>query len=386
MIHRMQLGEVPAKPHIAFAPQGELSFEHCLTRQGFDGAFSILYHEKPPHWVAAEEDLGPHPGLAPQVAPGTLRRQHYKSFEMPRGGSHFMGRKLMLENPDIGVWMVHADRDDDALIANADGDELTFVQKGSGRVESPLGVLPFEAEDYVFVPRWLPHRFRLDGPASMFIMEGRSYIDIPKNFRNHTGQLKMDAPYTHRDFRAPVWPEGGPKSLGAPRRVLTMRDRRVTAFEYAHDLFAIYGWDGQVWPFAFPIRAYQPKTGLVHLPPTIHTTFVGGGFVVCSFVPRIVDFHEKAIPCPYPHSSPDCDEILFYVDGSFTSRKGIDRGSISFHPMGLPHGPHPGTYEASIGTKTTSELAVMVDTFKPLRPTENAAQVEDRDYNQSWMR
>lgn len=386
MIHRLQRGSVPPKPHIAFEPDGELAFEHCLTRQGFDGAFTILYHRKPPHWVEQEEDLGVHPGVGSTAAPGALRRRHFKSQDMPRGGQPFLGRKKLLGNADIGVWMVHADSDDEAVIANADGDDLFFVQHGRGRVETPLGVLEFGKEDYVYVPRWIPHRVRLDEPTSMLVLEGRSYIDIPSNFRNHTGQLKMDAPYTHRDFRAPVWPEGGPKTLDAPRRTLVKKGDRVTAVEWTHDLFDIVGWDGQIWPFAFPIRAYQPKTGLVHLPPTIHTTFVGGGFVVCSFVPRVVDFHEKAIPCPYPHSSPDCDEILFYVDGNFTSRKGVDRGSISFHPMGLPHGPHPGTYEASIGTKKTSELAVMVDTFKPLEVNEGATPFEDEGYNTSWVR
>jgi homogentisate 1,2-dioxygenase len=174
--------------------------------------------------------------------------------------------------------------------------------------------------------------------------------------------------------------------MQAPKRLVLKRGQQLTEFEQAHDPFDLIGWDGVVWPFAFPIRAYQPKTGLVHLPPTIHITFAGHGFVICSFVPRVVDFHEKAIPCPYPHSSPSCDELLFYVDGNFTSRKGVGRGSISLHPTGLPHGPHPGMYEASIGSTRTSELAVMVDTFSPLLPTDHARQIEDRDYNQSWVR
>lgn len=386
MIHRLQKGLVPDKPHVVFEPEGKLSFEHCLTREGFDGSFTILYHKQPPHWIDANEDLGLHPGLGEALEQGALLRRHMRSQEVPGGDTPFMARKRLFHNPDIAIWMVHADKDDDTVIANADGDDLFFVQKGSGKLETPLGVLEFGPEDYVYVPRWLPHRVRVDEPLSMFIMEGLSYIDIPGNFRNHTGQLKMDAPYTHRDFRAPEWPAAGPGSLGVPRTVLTKKHNRVMRYEYTHDLFDIYGWDGQLWPFAFPIRAYQPKTGLVHLPPTIHTTFVGGGFVVCSFVPRVVDFHEKAIPCPYPHSSPDCDEILFYVDGNFTSRKGIDKGSISYHPMGLPHGPHPGTYEASIGTKRTSELAVMVDTFKALGMTSHASASEVEGYNQSWVR
>jgi homogentisate 1,2-dioxygenase len=252
-------------------------------------------------------------------------------------------------------------------------------------VESPLGTLPFGPHDYVFVPRGLFHRWRIDEPASLMVMEALSYVGVPTAFRNDAGQLKMDAPFTHRDFRAPDWPEGGPKTLGAPRTLLIKRGQQLSESVLANDPFDVYGWDGACWPFAFPIRAFQPKIGLVHLPPTIHVTFTGGGFLVCSFVPRRVDFHDSAIPCPYPHSSPDCDEILFYVEGNFTSRKGISEGSISLHPTGLPHGPHPGRYEASIGTDRTSELAVMVDTFKPLQPTEHAASIEDDAYNRSWV-
>lgn len=385
MIHRLQRGRVPAKPHTVFEPDGALAFEHCFTRRGFEGSYTILYHRRPPHWVASEEDLGPHPGAGSAEPLVPLRRSHYLSASIPAGGTPFLSRRLLMGNADCGVWMARPDASEPTLVANADGDELTFVFRGAGAVDSPLGRLRFAAGDYVHVPRGLPHRWLLDGPAELLVTEGRSWIDVPSQFRNPAGQLRMDAPYTHRDFREPQWPDGGPEALGAPRRLVVQRDGRLTAFEMSHDPFDVVGWDGTVWPFAFPISAYQPRTGLVHLPPTIHTTFSGGGFVVCSFVPRIVDFHEKAIPCPYPHSSVDCDEIIFYVDGTFTSRKGIGPGSITLHPTGLPHGPHPGTYEASIGSSRTNELAVMIDTFQPLVPTTNAGAVEDRSYNTSWV-
>ncbi|HHN73737.1 MAG TPA: homogentisate 1,2-dioxygenase [Acidobacteria bacterium] len=386
MIHRLQRGLVPPKPHIAFEVDGALAYEHCFTRQGFDGSYSILYHRRPPHWVAEAEDLGPHPGAGAPAPRGALERRHYLSGKIPRGGSPFVCRRRILANPEIAIWIAHADQDDPTLVVNGDGDELIFVHRGSGRVDSPYGELIFDEQDYVYVPRGVPHRWRLDGSAELLIMEGLSYIDLPAQFRNAAGQIKMDAPYSHRDFRPPHWPEGGPTTLSAPRRMVTKRLDRLSSLEMSHDPFDVIGWDGVVWPFAFPIRAYQPRTGLVHLPPTIHITFAGAGFVICSFVPRVVDFHDEAIPCPYPHSSVDCDEVLFYVEGNFTSRKGIGAGSISYHPMGLPHGPHPGTYEASIGTSRTSEMAVMIDTFSPLAPTSHAQQIEDRGYNTSWVR
>ncbi len=386
MIHRIVRGRVPAKPHIAFEPDGKLAFEHCLTRQGFDGAYTIMYHRQPPHWVAADEDRGPHPGWAEPRWDGDLQRRHFRTAGVPEGGTPFLSRRLMLANPDLGVWLGRPTESEPTLVANADADELTYVHRGRGRLECPLGVVPFGPEDYLYVPRSLPHRLILDEPAYLMILEGRSYIDLPKQFRNPSGQLAMDAPYSHRDFREPEWPEGGPAALQAPRRLLVLRNHRLTAFDEANDPFDVIGWDGQVWPFVFPIRAYQPKTGLIHLPPTIHITFAGGGFVVCSFVPRLLDYHERAIPCPYAHSSVDCDEIIFYSDGDFTSRTGVEVGSVTLHPTGLPHGPHPGRYEGSIGVKHTDELAVMVDTFKQLLPTEHACAVEDRGYNLSWVK
>ena len=386
MIHRLRYGQIPDKPHTVFEVDGKLTFEHCFTRQGFDSVYTIMWHRRPPHWVEGEEDLGPHPGWAEATWQGALRRCHYLSGANPEGGTPFLGRRLLMANPDVGIWLSRPTESEQTLVANADGDELTFVHSGSGRVETPLGIVAFEPMDYVYVPKALPHRFVLDGPAHLLVVEARTPLRVPTQFRSPEGQLNMFAPYTHHDFREPCWPDGGPQSIRVPRRLVVQSGGQLTAFEMSHDPFDVVGWDGQLWPFAFPILAYQPKTGQVHLPPTSHITFAGPGYVVCSFVPRLVDFHERAIPCPYAHSSPDCDEVLFYVAGNFTSRKGIGEGSISFHPRGLTHGPHPGTYEASIGTERTDEVAVMVDTFKPLLPTEHAAAIEDHAYNRSWVR
>jgi len=385
MIHRLQRGTVPATPHTVFKPDGELAYEHCLTRRGFEGAYTIMYHRKPPHWVREEEDLGAHPGAAEPTWDGAVRRRHFLSGNVPANGDPFASRHLLLANADLGVWIARPDRDDPTLVANADADELTFVHQGSGRVESPLGVVHFSSGDYVYMPRALPHRWRLAGPTFLLVLEARSWIDVPHQFRNPSGQLRMDAPYTHRDFKEPEWPEGGPATLAAPRELKLLRRGRVSRVEWANDPFDVIGWDGQVWPFAFPIRAYKPKTGMIHLPPTTHITFAGGGFVVCSFVPRMLDWGPQAIPCPYPHSSVDCDEVIFYVEGQFTSRRGVGPASLTLHPVGVPHGPHPGRYENSVGVRRTDELAVMFDTFAQLLPTDNARAVEDPGYNRGWV-
>ncbi len=386
MIHRLTRGQIPDKPHTVFEVDGRLAFEHCFTRQGFDGAYTIMWHRKPPHWVEREEALGSHPGWTDPGWRGALRRCHFLTNDVVEDGTPFLGRRLLMANTDVGVWLARPTDSEATLVANADGDELTFVHRGSGRVETPLGVVSFEAQDYVFVPQGLPHRWLLDEPAHLLMVEARTPLRVPKQFRGPEGQLNMYAPFTHHDFREPQWPKGGPESLKVPRRLVVQSRGQLTAFELTHDPFDVVGWDGQLWPFAFPILSYQPKTGQVHLPPTIHTTFSGSGYVVCSFVPRVVDFHERAIPCPYAHSSPDCDEILFYVEGNFTSRRGVGPGSISLHPRGVSHGPHPGTYEASIGSRRTDELAVMIDTFKPLEPTEHAFSIEDSNYNRSWTK
>lgn len=386
MIHRLQQGQVPPKPHTVFAPEGQLSFEHCFTRQGFDGAYAIFYHRQPPHWIESQSEMGLHPGFSESEPLARPLRRHFETGRSPdhaAAESAFLGRELLLSNADLGIWFALAKSPDPCLNCNIDGDELVFVFEGAGQLLSAFGSLDYQAGDYVYLPRGVIHRWLPAQPSRLLILEGRSWIDLPSQYRNHVGQLKMDAPYSHRDFRSPGW--NPDQSKGQPHEVIVKRQNYLMRQLYAYQPFDVYGWDGQLWPFAFNIRDFQPKTGLVHLPPTVHATFAGGGFLVCSFVPRRVDFHPQAIPCPYPHSSVDCDEVLFYVEGNFTSRKGIGPGSISFHPAGLPHGPHPGTYEASVGSSETNELAVMVDTFKPLLPTLKAQGIEESSYQQSWM-
>jgi homogentisate 1,2-dioxygenase len=380
MIDRMQAGEVPPKPHTAFrSPAGRLRFEECLTRLGFDGEYSILYHEASP---TADRSIGPAgPGplerRCPVWAPDQpLRRRLVLGENAPAGWTPICGNADVV----VSLFSLPADLEPGAAFANGDGDDLLYVYSGRATLETAFGDLDVRDGDYALVPRSVVHRFRVLEPLSGIAFELRGGFHVPSQFRNPVGQLRMDAPYTHRDFKRPVF--RGPRE--GPTSILVKKGDRFFRREPAAPPFDVVGWDGTVWPFAFPILAFQPKTGLVHLPPTIHATFAARGALVCSFVPRVTDFHPEAIPCPYPHSSVDCDELIYYVRGNFTSRRGVGPRAVSLHPSGIPHGPHPGAYEASIGTRSTDELAVMVDTFLPLSMTEQGAALELPAYHGSW--
>lgn len=391
MIHRHAIGLLPSKPHTALRDDaGKLMMEVCVTREGFHGPFSILYYKRPPTDEFAVEKLAL-PGFCPftLVEDQPLHRRHVRTQDMKPGGDFLTGRRTMLVNADVQISLCKPTDPPKQFFSNGDGDELYFIKEGSGHVESVYGILPFRKLDYVLIPKSTPHRVHLDANKGvMLVFEGRPYLGIPGEYRNAYGQLTDYAPFSHRDFRLPTeLLTFDAKNHGTgPYPVAVKMSDTLTVHQYAHFPHEVVGWDGAIYPVAFNILDYQPKTGLVHLPPTIHTTFAGNGFVVCSFVPRLVDYHAQAIPCPYGHASVDMDEILYYVDGNFTSRRGIESESISLHPQGVPHGPHPGTYERSIGTKHTGELAVMCDTYKPLRLTTVAAGVEDKDYHMSWVK
>jgi homogentisate 1,2-dioxygenase len=388
MIDRQSAGLLPDKPHtVCRAPDGKLLYEEMFTRGGFSGPFSYFYHRNPitPHREVALSDRGwpaprPDPG-----SPSPLRRRLYLSDRVAAGGMLVDRRVPVLFNKDVTVLLAHPDTTDDVYFANGDGDELWFVQEGKGRLESPCGWLPVTAGDYVWVPRSLIHRWHLEKPMRLLGFEAHGGVFVPETFRNPVGQLRMDAPYTHRDFVRPAGPIATPEQVQeGPRELLVKKRGQFTRYVAENPLMDVVGWDGFVYPFAFAIEKFQPKTGQIHLPPTIHATFEGRGFLVCSFVPRVTDTHPQAIPCPYPHSSVDCDEIILYLRGNFTSRRGVGPGAISLHPAGVAHGPHPGAYEASIGATRTDELAVMCDTFEPLIPTAQAANLEDAGYHDSW--
>ena len=384
MLDRIVQGAVPRKHHLAFRDaEGRLLHEEAFTRAGFDGPYTLLYHQGRPHATRAVETSHGFPAPA-AVPPAALAKRHYRTQDLPaRRGPAIDTRVPLLFNADVVAGLVTPSEPDPVYFANGDGDDLYFVFEGGGLLRTPMGDLRFAKDDYVYVPKGLLHRFLPDpSPQRWLSLECLGGVHLPRQWRNETGQLRMDAPYSHRDFRRVEWK--GPMDEGL-RDVVVKRGGRFHGQRHEGTPLDVVGWDGAVYPFAFPILNFQPRAGLVHLPPTWHGTFATRGALVCSFVPRVVDFHPEAVPCPYPHASVDVDEILFYVRGEFTSRRGVGPGSISFHPAGVMHGPHPGAYEGSIGAKTTNELAVMLDCFLPLSPTEFAVGVEDVAYPESFL-
>lgn len=385
MIERLAFGEIPRKHHIQLrGPDGALRWEECFTQGGFDDAFTICYHLHRPH----EQRIAPakHGWTVPEKAPlAHLAKRHFKSQELTqKGGAPIDARVPLIFNEDVVIGVAHPDADDPVYLVDGDADTLFFVHEGGGTLRTMFGDVRFAKDDYVFVPRGLAHRFLLDARAPQYwlVVECHGGLHVPHQFRNGLGQLRMDAPYCHRDFVRPTFE--GPRDEGI-RDVVVKRRGRFHGFTVPHGPLDVVGWDGTVYPWAFPILAFQPRVSSVHLPPTWHGTFAARGALICSFVPRLTDFHPEAIPCPYPHSSVDVDEILFYVRGNFTSRRGVGPGSISFHPSGIPHGPHPGSYEKSIGHARTDELAVMLDCAKPLDPTPAALGIEDPGYQDSFI-
>lgn len=394
MIHRMTLGRIPAKPHTVFRDEdGKLLMEQMVTREGFEGPYSILYYRTPPTDEFEVESLKI-PGFVPfeLVTEQPLHRRHIKSQDLPPGGDFLTGRKTLLVNADVHISLVKPTHAPKRFFSNGDGDELYFIKAGSGRLESVYGVQPFREHDYILIPKSTAYRLHFDGGSGVaMIFEGRPWLGIPGPYRNRHGQITDFAPFSHRDFGVPAQLlKHDATAHPLPFELVVKQGDQLSVHRYQHFPLDVVGWDGVLFPVTFNIHDYQPKTGLVHLPPTIHTNFAGEGFVVCSFVPRKVDYFARgdvrAIPCPYAHSSVDMDEILYYVDGNFTSRRGIKSESISLHPQGITHGPHPGTYERSIGTDRTDELAVMCDTYRPLRMTTVAAGIEDQGYHLSWVR
>ncbi|MEO8946499.1 MAG: homogentisate 1,2-dioxygenase [Gemmatimonadaceae bacterium] len=382
------LGQIPRKRHIAFRkPGGGLYAEELMGHEGFTGTSSLLYHTYPPTTVKSvrrvkemkfEEDKDV-----------TLRHRHFLTSrigKMKKGGSPTMDRIPLLFNQDVAMLYVEPTVDDEHFYRNAQADEIVYVSKGKGVLESVFGELPFGEGDYLIIHRGIMHKYRFDKSAEqakLLIMEGRGHVRWPKRYRNEFGQLVEGAPYSERDIRRPVFV--APHDEMGDFKIFVKQYDGINELVLDHHPFDVVGWDGYFYPWAFNIMDFEPIVGRVHQPPPVHQTFQGDGFVVCSFCPRPYDFHPEAIPAPYNHSNVDSDEVLYYASSEFMSRKGIEFGSITHHPDGLPHGPHPGRAEASIGAKFTDELAVMMDTFRPLKVAKQALDIEDPAYFKSWV-
>ncbi len=385
------LGDLPHKRHTQFRqPDGSLYAEQVMGTRGFEGIQSIVYHRRPPTAILKAEDRGP--VQLELEEPGALRHRHFRTSKLQPRGDAIAGRQPLLHNRDVTLSiamptapmeMVLAGQSRPYFYRNGQGDELLFVHEGEGAIESLFGTLPFRRGDYLVIPIGTTYRLVASGPTKLLVFEMRGNIETPKRYRNEYGQLLEHSPYCERDIRVPLELPSHDDAGEFPVLVRS-RDRYTLHILDHHPLDAV-GWDGYLYPWAFNIEDFEPITGRIHQPPPVHQTFKGPNFVICSFVPRKFDYHPLSIPAPYNHSNVDSDEVLYYVEGNFMSRKGIEVGSISLHPSGLPHGPHPGTAEASIGKQGTEELAVMIDTFHPLRVARAAAQSEDEQYPYSWI-
>ena len=379
-------GQIPHKRHTQFRrPDGELYKEEVFGTKGFSGVESILYHVHPPTAVRGVGDFREAP-LHPEDE-GPLRHRHFRTGQLTASGHPIESRQYLLGNDDVKMGVCVAARSMEYAYKNADADELLFIHEGEGTLRSVFGNLPFHEGDYVVIPAGTIYQFEVTRTTRYLLIESQSPIDIPKRYRNEYGQMLEHAPFCERDIRVPDYadPVSDPVSDTSDFPLLIKARNGFTRLTLAHHPFDVVGWDGYVYPYAFNIEDFEPITGRIHQPPPVHQTFAGEGFVICSFVPRLFDYHPEAIPAPYNHSNIDSDEVLYYVRGNFMSRKGIEVGSITLHPSGIPHGPHPGTAEASIGKPGTEELAVMMDTFRPLKVLQPATTVEDTNYMFSWL-
>lgn len=379
-----KLGQIPHKRHTVFRSQsGSLLHEELFGTIGFDGMSSLLYHIHPPTIVKSFEGQV---DLSPEIVLGKhLQMKSFQGFKVAPAEDYLESRVPILVNSDVQIQLAAPSKSlKDYFYKNADSDEVIFIHEGTGKLRTPFGSLTFKYGDYLVIPRGIMYQIDFDTTANrLFIVESRRPVYTPKRYRNWFGQLLEHSPFCERDFRTPekleTFDQKGDFVLKTKKQDI------LYTHIYATHPFDVIGWDGYNYPYAFSIHDFEPITGRVHLPPPIHQTFETDAFVICSFVPRLYDYHPEAIPAPYNHSNIDSDELLYYVDGDFMSRNNIERGQITLHPAGLAHGPHPGAYERSIGKKDTQELAVMVDTFKPLQLTKQGLEIEISDYYKSWQ-
>ncbi|HEY1045547.1 MAG TPA: homogentisate 1,2-dioxygenase [Bacteroidia bacterium] len=377
-------GKFPEKRHIQYRkPDGNLYAEELVSTEGFSSTYSLVYHCHPPTLV---KSIGNPVNIKPEAAvANNMQNRSFLTFNTPVEKDYLKSRVVQLFNNDLYISSAAPQNSmSDYFYKNADADEVVFIHEGSGKLKTIYGNIPFEYGDYLVIPRGVIHQFEFDTPNNrLFIVESFSPIKPPKRYLNSMGQFLEHSPFCERDIKLPVDLETH-DSVGDFKVVIKKGDE-LFDYIYATHPFDAIGWDGYHYPYGFSIHNYEPITGRIHMPPPIHQTFEGHNFVICSFVPRLFDYHPQSIPAPYNHSNVDSDEVLYYVDGDFMSRKHVEKGMITLHPKGIPHGPHPGTVEKSIGAKETKELAVMIDPFYPLKITKAAMSVEDPGYYKSWV-
>jgi homogentisate 1,2-dioxygenase len=384
----LQLGSIPPKRHIAhpqkpgFKGEG-IYYEEVVTLAGFTRAYSLVYHLRPPTRVVRIEPAGSmEQELLDQPV---LRHHHMKTRTIPRAGDPISGRLVLLANADVSLARCRPAQPQRELFRNADADEIVFVHSGKGVLHTMFGPLPFRDFDYVVIPRCTTYRleFETGSAPDLLVMEAAGNISIPARYLNPDGQLRLGAPYSERDLHGPR--EISVTDLEEETTVLVKDGQRLSRYTLASHPFDVVGWDGMMYPYTFNADDFEPITGTVHQPPPVQQTFDASGFVVCTFAPRMLDTHPQAIKVPYAHSNVQADEVLYYVRGRFGSRRGVEEASITLHPRGIPHGPHPGTIVASRDATRTDELAVMVDTVKPLRLSREAMKLDDPSYPLSWI-
>lgn len=379
-----KLGDFPQKRHIQFEkPNGGLYYEQLFGTEGFHGHSSLLYHVHRPTQV---KEITKSYSVEPKIAIGkNIKSLLLKGFELKPENDFLDSRKALLVNKDCTIGLAAPKNSlTEYFYKNADADEMIFIHKGSGKLRTMMGNIPFEYGDYLIIPRGMIYQIQFDTEDNrLFYVESFAPFYTPKRYKNESGQLLEHSPFCERDFKLPTELETHDEK--GDFLIKIKKEGMMHEVVYATHPFDVVGWDGYNFPYAFSIHNFEPITGRVHQPPPVHQTFETSTFVVCSFCPRLYDYHPKAIPAPYNHSNIDSDEVLYYVDGDFMSRNNIEQGHITLHPKGIPHGPAPGAMERSIGHKETLELAVMVDTFRPLMVTEEAMGIDDGQYYKSWV-
>lgn len=379
-----QHGKVPNKRHVVFRQEdGSLFHEELFGTEGFSSTSSLVYHLNPPTMV---KHLGETFSVRPEVGiDENLKALSFQGFDIPATDDYIESRKVLFFNDDMQIGIAAPKRStSDYFFKNADSDEMLFIHKGSGRCKTMYGTVDFEYGDYVIIPRGTVYQLEFDGSDNRILfVESHSPIRTPKRYRNEYGQLLEHSPFCERDFKLPHTLET--HSEKGSFKIMIKKRGLIYPYTYETHPFDVVGWDGYSYPYAFSIFNFEPITGRIHMPPPIHQQFEGRNFVICSFVPRLYDYHPNAIPAPYHHSNIDADEILYYVDGDFMSRNNIKAGQFTLHPAGIPHGPHPGAIERSIGKKETKELAVMIDPFNAVKITKEALKYEVKNYYKSWI-